>query len=254
MLQAVIFDMDDTLIDWSGRTTTWQELTVLHLRPIHRHLNDNGHRTPPIEEFVEFYIREVQTAWERVSGPDWVSPRQDNILYRVLDKLKVNPEQHNYDALNEMFDWGPVDGVEVFPDVPEVLQELRQHGVQLGMLTNAAQSIQMRDRELEAYGLRDYFEVRKTAGDIGVLKPHPRPFQATMEAMSVQPDEALYVGDRLHDDVGGAQAAGMRAVWVRRDPEATSSDEIRPNAIIDRMTELLDVLDLWYPGWRINHG
>lgn len=250
MLRAVIFDMDDTLINWAGRTTTWQELSVIHLTPIHEHLVGRGHKVPVIDRFVELYIREVQGAWDRVAPPDWASPRQDQILHRLLANLRIDPDQHSYDEICNLFAWGPVEGVVVYPDVHVVLETLSQHGVQLGMLTNAAQSIDMRDRELQAYGLIDYFEVRKTAGDIGTLKPHPRPFQATMEAMSVQPDEALYVGDRLHDDVGGAHSAGMRAVWIRRDPEATSSDEIRPNAIIDRMSQLLDVLDLWYPGWR----
>ncbi len=250
MLRAVIFDMDDTLINWAGRTTTWQELSLLHLTPIHQHLQARGATVPDVPRFTELYIREVQSAWDRVAPPDWVSPRQNDILKRLLTQLQIAPEQCTHEEAADLFAWGPVEGVVVYPDVPEVLRILREHGVQLGMLTNAAQSIKMRDRELEAYGLIDYFDVRKTAGDIGVLKPHPRPFQATMEALSVQPDEALYVGDRLHDDVGGAHSAGMRAVWVRRDPEATSSDEIRPNAIIDRMTQLLDVLDLWYPGWR----
>jgi FMN phosphatase YigB (HAD superfamily) len=84
---------------------------------------------------------------------------------------------------------------------------------------------------------------------VGHLKPHVRPFAAILERLEVEPEEAIFVGDRVYDDVVGAQSAGIRAVWIRRDPAATA-DSVRPNAIIDSLTALLPTLDMWFPGWR----
>jgi len=250
MLRAVIFDMDDTLIDWSQRSISWQEISNHHLQPLHEHLTGEGHSVPDMPGLVESYIEAATAVWESVSPPNWDSPRQEDILRKMFASLKLDPSRLDIDYMTRLFAWGAVPGVVVFPDVIDVLEELTRHNIKLGLLTNAAQPMWMRDRELESFGLKHYFKSRLTAGDVGTLKPHPKPFQAVLEALGVQADEALYVGDRLHDDVVGAQAAGMRAVWIRRVPSATTSEYVRPNAIIDRMNSLLNTLDLWYPGWR----
>ena len=110
----------------------------------------------------------------------------------------------------------------------------------------------MRDRELEALGIRDYFDARMTAGDAGRIKPHPEPFLTLLERLGVKAENAVFVGDRPQDDVAGAQAAGMRGVWVRRGSNHAEhvANGIRPNAIIDRLGDLLDILAVWYPHWR----
>ncbi|MGF1504057.1 MAG: HAD family hydrolase, partial [Anaerolineae bacterium] len=83
-----------------------------------------------------------------------------------------------------------------------------------------------------------------------IIKPHPEPFRVVMNELGVAADETFYVGDRPHDDVLGAQAAGMRAVWVRRPFSQGLDDSIKPNAIIDSLDELPGVIDRWYPGWQ----
>jgi FMN phosphatase YigB (HAD superfamily) len=59
----------------------------------------------------------------------------------------------------------------------------------------------------------------------------------------------VFVGDQMHDDVAGAQTAGMRAVWIQRGSDF-SDGSCKPNATITSMRDLLDTLDLWFPGWR----
>jgi FMN phosphatase YigB (HAD superfamily) len=146
-------------------------------------------------------------------------------------------------------------GVRVFQDTLGVLHALRAEGLQIGLLTNSDLPMWMRDGELRDLGLLDSIDVRLTAGDVGRLKPHFAPFRAVLDGLGVTPDEAVFVGDRLQDDVAGAQATGMRAVWVRRASSmwVTQSDSFggpRPNATIDRLAQLLTTLDRWFPGWR----
>ncbi len=50
--------------------------------------------------------------------------------------------------------------------------------------------------------------------EVGVAKPDPRIFEPALEALGVDPDEALYVGDTVHADVRGAEAAGMPVVQL----------------------------------------
>ena len=71
-----------------------------------------------------------------------------------------------------------------------------------------------------------------------------------MDAVGVaDPAEAVYVGDRLFDDIFGAQRAGMKAVLVPHSeiPEWQIGSELgEPDAVVGDLSELLGVID----GWR----
>jgi putative hydrolase of the HAD superfamily len=250
MLRAVIFDLDDTLIDWSDFSMPWTELVQMQLEPVHRWLTEQGHKVPPIAEMGAAYSDLTRSAWRSTTGPEWVSPRQIDLISQLMLTCQVDPRKLDLFGLQSRLDWDLAPGVRVFDDTHEVLQTLRAYGFKLGLLTNAAQPMWLRDRELNTLGMTAYFDYRITAGDVGRLKPHPVPFQQALDGMGISADEAIHVGDRPQDDVVGAQAAGMRAVWIRRLNSHPLGDGVRPNAIIDSLAELFDVIDRWYPGWQ----
>ena len=92
----------------------------------------------------------------------------------------------------------------------ESLARLKAAGLRLGVVSNSDGRV---EQALAAAGLRDYFDVVIDSALVGLEKPDPRIFRAALEALGVQPEEALYVGDLYEIDVLGAQAAGLRAVW-----------------------------------------
>ena len=255
MLRAVIFDMDDTLIDWSERDSDWMAHSRECLRPIHDHLASLGNSLPNLEDMTEVYADQARAAWEAVTAPEWLCPRQIDILRNTIKAINLDVESFDIEKLQRMYGWKTIGGVRPFQDAEMVLKSLREAGVRIGLVTNADLPMWMRDAELDSFGLTQYIEVRLTAGDVGRLKPHPEPFQKAMSLLDVLPHEAIFVGDRVQDDVVGARAAGMRAVWIRRsnggwiDPlDETAS--YKPNATIYRLADLLTTLDVWYPGWR----
>ena len=251
MLKAVIFDMDDTLIDWSDHHTDWDALRRSHLQPVRQALIDAGIEVPPLAEMSQVYNEINRTAWAASSPPDWIAPRQRDVLRKALQEMNINLDGLDLDHLQQKFGWGKMPGVTVFSDAPSVLEAIRAADVQIGLLTNASSPMWMRDRELEAMGLLRYLDVRMTAGDVGHLKPHRQAFEAVLDALGVTAEEAVFVGDRQHDDIQGAQQVGLRAVWVRRGTEPPA-DDITPDAVIERLIDLLDHLDEWFPDWRMN--
>ncbi len=64
-----------------------------------------------------------------------------------------------------------------------------------------------------------------------------------LRELGVRPEETVFVGDRLYDDVFGAQSNGMRAVW--RKSSATPAFAVEPEATIDGLPELIAVVDGW---------
>ena len=70
--------------------------------------------------------------------------------------------------------------------------------------------------DLARIGLAHHFEISLHAGALGFAKPDPRAYAALAEALTLQPEEILFVGDEPHADVMGPRASGMKAVWVNR--------------------------------------
>jgi 2-haloalkanoic acid dehalogenase type II len=241
--------MDETLVDWSEHTADWHELRRKHFRPVIAHLQEEGHDVPDLDALVHAYIEENERLWKASGPPDWIAPHTPALLHAALASTGLTVAEEEMPTLVRLVDWGPVPGVVAFPDAADVLRALRDAGMRIGLLTNASSTVTMRDRELEAYGLLDLIDERMTAGDAGHLKPHPRAFQAVLDRLGVEPEEAVMVGDRLEDDVAGGQQVGMRTVWVRRNG-AEPQNGIRPDATITALNELLDLLDNWFPNWR----
>ena len=98
--------------------------------------------------------------------------------------------------------------VELFPDAPEVLKELKDGGKHLALITTSERRMIM--PALEKYGITELFETIITDDDIekSERKPHPKPLLMALEQMGGTPDEAIMVGDRDKDIVAG-QNAGM---------------------------------------------
>ena len=87
-------------------------------------------------------------------------------------------------------------------------------GVRFGVITNGDQAFQT--RKMDAMNLSGRVEHLITSGELGVVKPDARIFQASCETFGVAPADAVYVGDRLRTDAIGAAAAGLTGVWLDR--------------------------------------
>jgi putative hydrolase of the HAD superfamily len=131
------------------------------------------------------------------------------------------------------------------PDVAPLLRELRRRGIKVGVLSNtmwpraAHEQIFIRDQVL------DLIDGAVYSSEIPWVKPHPEAFRAAMRAIGVtDPAHCVFVGDRPYDDVHGAKSAGMRAVLVPNS-DVPAFEAAEPDAVISRLSELLEHLDNW---------
>jgi putative hydrolase of the HAD superfamily len=133
--------------------------------------------------------------------------------------------------------------VEPYPDVHPVLDSLRRK-VALGSVSNGV-------ADLGAIGMNHYFDVSIAAHQFGSAKPDPAIFRHACEALRVEPAEAVYVGDDPLLDVEGAQKAGLRGVWLRRQdlPLRTMPEHVQPDAVCASLHDL----EAWLQA-HINHG
>jgi putative hydrolase of the HAD superfamily len=127
---------------------------------------------------------------------------------------------------------------EAFADTAGALDALGDRFA-LAVVTNGASCLQR--EKLEASGLADRFECVVVSGEIGVGKPDPAIFAHALRMLNAAPEAAVMVGDSLRNDVDGALAAGLRAVWVNRD--ARPRPQGRPDLVeIESLASLAGVL------------
>jgi len=104
--------------------------------------------------------------------------------------------------------------IDPVPGSREGLQALADAGVRLGIISNADGMMGPRLAQLELCqvgpGIGVDIECVVDSGNVGVMKPDPRIFQAAIDLLGLEPDQVWYVGDMPAIDVVGARRAGIR--------------------------------------------
>jgi putative hydrolase of the HAD superfamily len=116
--------------------------------------------------------------------------------------------------------WERHENFSLYEDALPVLDELRRHGLRLGLVSNG-------QRDLEEFAVHHGLEVDVVVGSKahGRIKPHPSIFVAALQALGVRAEEAAMVGDSYEDDIEGARSLGMRAFLLDRDDLHPDEDD-----------------------------
>jgi len=124
------------------------------------------------------------------------------------------------------------------PEAEPTLADLaRDH--HLALLTNGAGDVQR--EKLSRTPFARYFHTVIVSLEVGIGKPDPRVFDIVVSRLGVATSDAVMVGDSLVRDIGGAQRAGMRAIWVDRG--LSREEGATPDATVTRLSDLRAALD-----------
>ena len=134
----------------------------------------------------------------------------------------------------------------VEPEVLGTLEELRRAGYRMGVVSNVSLLPDLMRADIDRLGIGPLLDAAVFSSEVGLRKPDPRIFTEALDRLGVGPAETAFVGDRLLDDVGGAQAMGMRTVQTTQyRKEDEGEGEAVPDAVISHLRELPAVLTSW---------
>ena len=126
------------------------------------------------------------------------------------------------------------------PGVRKTLEELRARGLHVGMVSNIDDD--QLEHLLEVAGVRPHFDSVLSSEAARSCKPAPGIFEQALRRAGCDPDQAVFVGDSLFHDVGGANRLGMRSVLIWHSADRDPPDEgPKPSHVIRHFAELLEV-------------
>lgn len=178
-------------------------------------------------------LTELTNRAEAASGDTDAFWRQVNA--EILAELGV-PNRDGALAEHLMTGFKRAEWWAAYDDATPTLDALRVAGFRLGTIANARHLVMGRLRHT---GLIDRFEAITYSEEVGHRKPDARLFHAALGRLEVSAANAVHVGDRVREDVQGAQNAGLRAILIDREDRGADVDceristlgELRPRLI-----------------------
>ena len=241
-VQAIIFDLGGTLIDWPD----WDDDILNRWGLSYDYLmSKTGNRDWPERERYMLAMRGAELAhWQRVNTVRSSNTPAEVLLegFRTLD-CAVSQKELLF-ALDgyaqAVYGWAMV-----FPDAVSTLSALRKRGYRLGLLSNTWWAADWHNADLLMHGLNTLLDVIIYTSDLPYSKPHPEAFLTVCRRLQVQPEHCVMVGDRLIDDVSGALSVGMHGVWKKTSYPWPEPANILPSATITSLAELLPLANQW---------
>jgi putative hydrolase of the HAD superfamily len=176
------------------------------------------------------------------SRDHYVAWQQERTL-AMLAASDVHPGE--YETILEKLRAGAANRVlEAYPEVAGVLAALRARGLRLVICSNWDWDLV---EAVEEAGLAGAFDALVSSAWVGARKPHPRIYARALDEAGVAPDAAVFVGDTWGPDVAGPRAAGITAVYLRREghwPDGTRPHDEPATSRAPVLTDLAGLLDL----------
>ncbi len=226
--EAVLFDLDDTLLDYSTARDRGIRAWVLEVDAI-PHAGDAVRVWRELEErhFRRYSSGEVTFDEQRRARLREFWPHLSRAADDELDRAFAGYIAHTEAA------WAPV------PGAVETVLELAGR-LTVGVLTNGRAELQA--RKLQVLGLAEV--PLFASSELPAPKPDVRAYEAACSELGVTPSRTVMVGDDLVNDVEGALYAGLRSVWLFRPSPAGAARPLLPECVPPRTNVVADLREL----------
>ena len=236
MIKAVFFDLDGTLCD---SDTAWNIAVKDTFQRLCKHY-------PTVSEaaLTKAWKTVLQKLFQQLdAGKISMAEVRDSRFPHLFKELGL-PQGKITEELNDFLSSRYLTGLRLYEDTT-VLEEL--HAYHIGIITNGAHD-EHTDSQLSKVrhlGLSERIQSLTISGEIGIRKPKVGIFKVACERAGVLPEEAIFIGDTVENDIVGANRAGMTSVHINRtsDELVPITAEEQPDYSISNLRDILSCLD-----------
>lgn len=247
-IEAVIFDLGGTLIEYAGPYERWPELETPGLRAAYDCLLNKGLDLPPFDLFRDNAFALLPGRWQAATDGrrnlrlmDYL---QDLLAEMQIDSLPpsvLNGAAQTYQA-------AVCSQAVLIDHAPQTLQLLKEQGYKLGLLSNTMFEGTAHLADLRRYALDKYFDATLFSADVNKWKPNAAPYLHLLEDLGVAPRHAVFVGDSPHHDIVGGKNAGLYTIHFHSSDRFGPPQQVLPEATVTALAEIPALLALWAAG------
>ncbi|WP_456368925.1 HAD family hydrolase [Geoglobus sp.] len=227
-IRAVIFDLDNTLLDFVEAKLKACKAVIRHLG-----LNEDEH------ELLGYFLRGVHGFEDVRSIADYM---RDRGVYC----------EEKFRECCEIYERVKLENVEPYPGVRETLERLRKLGLKLAVVTDAVNGHAI--GRLKKAGILHYFDAVISSDMTGKRKPEPDSIILALNKLGVGAEEAIIVGDSLRRDIEAGKRLGMMTVYASYgDRNFFEERSGGADFVIEDIGELIGLLDSFVPKTKISN-
>lgn len=233
MPEAIIFDLDDTIIANDAESgDCWRGICegfITRLKGL-----EAGQLFAAIERSENWYWSDPER--HRRGRLNLFATRR-KVVELAFDRLGISGTKIA-EELAEAYSDEREETIELVPGAIDTLTHFRNLNCKLALVTNGSSEIQR--AKIERFKLARFFHHILVEGEYGKGKPEKDVFLSALRNLGTASVDAWMVGDDLERDIAGAQSAGIYAIWVdwrgRGLPESTG---VKPDRTIRTISELV---------------
>tara|TARA_B100000959_G_scaffold92180_1_gene97919 strand:- start:642 stop:1325 length:684 start_codon:yes stop_codon:yes gene_type:complete len=227
MIKAVIFDLDNTLLDFM---TMKKEAVMSAISSM---------KEAGLDIDVDTSYKEIMDIYE-VDG--W----ENQLVFDKFLKKKLGYTDNKYLAAGIVaYRRAKEANLKAYPNVQKTLNHLLDNNIKLAIVSDAPS----REAWMRIYylGLHNFFETVITFDDSGERKPSPAPFKLALGRLNLSKDEVLMVGDWPERDMVGASSVGIKTIFAKYG-DVFGVEKSGANWDIEDIYEVVNIID------EINHA
>jgi len=239
LLKAVLLDLGDTLVHLDR---PWEDVFNANLQELYNYLTTKGLKRN-FQKFSTEFVMQFDDASNQ-AGLYKIEIPMEEIISNVLSEsgLQVPDTDLPTNAMIAFF--GPeIEAWQVYPDTIKTLAALEEEGYKMGVISNAKSDWAVH-AILKHHNLDRFFETIVSSAALKIRKPRPEIFTQALNALAVNPRDAVFVGDSIEADVAGSKNIGMRSIHVLRRP-VEDGHPVNPDASVTNLSDALDVITNW---------